>query len=60
MMIFPIKKNNINATNESNLFESLFIEIWREDCAYPKFIVGNIYRLPSHLSADLRSFTNEF
>ena len=50
---------NINDTNESNLFESFLLEIWRKDCAYQKFIVGNIYRLPSYLSADLRFFTNE-
>ena len=57
---FFYKEVNINATNESNLFESLLVEIWRKDCAYQKFVVGNIYRLPSYLSADLRSFTNEF
>ena len=57
---FSYKEININATNyESNLFESLLAEIWRKDCAYQKFVVGNIYRLPSYLSADLRSFTNE-
>ena len=38
---------------------SLLVEIWRKDCAYQKCVVGNIYRLPSYLSADLRSFTNE-
>ena len=57
---FSYKEININATNESNLFESLLVEIWRKDCSYQKFVVGNIYRLPSYLSADLRSFTNEF
>ena len=57
---FSYKKIIINATNESNLFDSLFIEIWRKDCAHQKLIVGNIYRLPTYLSADLRSFTNEF
>ena len=54
---FSYKEINTNATNESNLF---LIEIWRKDCAYQKFIVGSIYRLSSYLSADLRSFTNEF
>ena len=50
---FSYKEININATNESNLFESLLVEIWSKDCSYQKFVVGNIYRLPSYLSADL-------
>ena len=41
---FSYKEININATNESNLFESLIVEIWRKDCSYQKFVVGNIYR----------------
>ena len=57
---FSYKEFNINDTNESNLFESLLAEIWRKDCAHQKFVVGNINRLPSYLSADLRYFTNEF
>ena len=57
---FAYKEINIGTTNESNLFESLFIELWRKDSTFQKFIVSNIYRLPSYLSADVRSFTNEF
>ena len=34
---FSYKEININATNESNLFESLLVEIWRKDCAYQNF-----------------------
>ena len=57
---FAYKEINIGTTNESNLFESLFIELWRKDSTFQKFIVSNIYRLRSYLSADVRSFTNEF
>ena len=57
---FAYKEINIGVTNESNLFESLFVELWRKDSTFQKFIVGNIYRLPSYISADVRSFTNEF
>ena len=46
----------MGATNESNLFESLFVELWRKDSTFQKCIVGNVYRLPSYLSADVRSF----
>ena len=35
---FSYKEININATNESNLFESLLVEIWRKDCSYQKFV----------------------
>ena len=57
---FAYKEINIGATNESNLFESLFVELWKKDSTFQKFIVGNICRLPSYLLADVRSFTNEF
>ena len=57
---FAYKEFNIGATNESNLFGSLFVELWRKDSKFQKIIVGNIYRLPSYLSVDVRSFTNEF
>ena len=39
---FSYKEININSTNESNLFESLLVEIWRKDFAYQKFVVGDI------------------
>ena len=51
---------NIGVTNESNLFESLFVELWRKDSTFQKNYVSNIYRLSSYLSSDVRSFTNEF
>ena len=57
---FAYKEINIGATNESNLFESLFMELWRKDSTFQKFIVSNIYRLLPYLSEDVRSFTNEF
>ena len=58
-MILLRKKINIGAADESDLFESLFVELWRKESTFQKFTVGNIYRLPSYLSADVRSFTNE-
>ena len=47
-------------TVTSNLFESLFIEIWRKIFERQKYIVGNIYRLPSYISDDVASFTKEY
>ena len=47
-------------THSSALFESLFIEIWRKNSKYQKYIIGNIYRLPTYLSADMISFINEY
>ena len=42
------------------MFESLFVEVWRKNCIYQKYIIGNIYRLPLYSSDDLATFTNEY
>ena len=47
-------------TVTSNLFESLFIEIWRKSFERQKYIIGNIYRLPSYISDDVASFKKEY
>ena len=47
-------------THTSTLFESLFIEVWRKNIIYKKHVIGNIYRLPSYFSDDVKSFINEF
>ena len=52
--------NMFPVTVTSNLFESLFIEIWRKSFERQKYIVGNIYRLPSYISDDVASFTKEY
>ena len=52
--------NMIPITITSNLFESLFIEILRKSFGRQKYIVGNIYRIPSYISDDVTSFTKEY
>ena len=52
--------NQLPITCTSILFESLFIEMWRKNHIHQKYIIGNIYRLPSYRSDDLLSFTNEY
>ena len=47
-------------THTSTLFESLFVEVWRKNSIYKKYVIGNIYRLPSYISDDVKSFINEF
>ena len=43
-----------------NLFESQFAEIWRTTSIFQKYIIGNIYRLPSYIDDDLSTFTDEY
>ena len=47
-------------SSTSNLFESQCVEIWRKTSAYQKYIIGNIYRLPSYIGDDLSTFTDEY
>ena len=49
-----------HVTVASNLFESLFIETWRKSFERQKYIVGNIYCLPSYISDDVALFTKEY
>ena len=44
----------------STLFESHFVEIWRKTCRFRKYVIGNVYRLPSYNAEDLSAFTNEY
>ena len=44
----------------STLFESHFVEIWRKTCRFQKYVIGNVYRLPSYNAEDLSAFTNEY
>ena len=46
-------------TYTSTLFKSLFVEVWRKNIIYKKYVIGNIYRLPSYISDDVKSFINE-
>ena len=59
---FAFKELNseIAISHESNLFESIFVELWRKSCSYQKYILGNVYRLPLYGIDDLTLFTNEF
>ena len=51
-------------TNEFNqtspVYESMLLEIYGHENKYKKYIVGNVYRRPSGLSADLSQFIDEF
>ena len=47
-------------SSTSTLFESQFVEIWRKTCRIQKYVIGNIYRLPSYNAEDLSAFTNEY
>ena len=42
---FEFKELNeeLPITHTSNMFESLFVEVWRKKCIYQKYIIGNIY-----------------
>ena len=51
---------NLPITHTSTLFESLFVEVWRKNIIYKKYVIGNIYQLPSYISDDVKSFINEF
>ena len=50
----------IPISSTSTLFESLFVEIWKKNSHYQKYIIGNIYRLPVYVADDLNVFINEF
>ena len=59
---FAFKELNdmIAISSTSTLFESLFVEIWKKNSHYQKYIIGNIYRLPVYVADDLNVFINEF
>ena len=59
---FAFKELNdmIPISSTSTLFESLFVEIWKKNSHYQKYIIGNIYRLPAYVADDLNVFINEF
>ena len=59
---FAFKELNdmIPISSTSTLFESLFVEIWKKNSHYQKYIIGNIYRLPVYVADDLNVFINEF
>ena len=59
---FAFKELNdmIPISSTSTLFESLFVEIWKKNSHYQKYIIGHIYRLPVYVADDLNVFINEF
>ena len=59
---FAFKEINekLQITDTSTLFESFFVEVWRKNSIYKKYVNGNIYRLPSYISDDVKAFINEF
>ena len=47
-------------SSTSTLFESHFVEIWRKTCRFQKYVIGNVYRLPSYNAEDLSACSNEY
>ena len=47
-------------SSTSTLFESHFVEIWRKTCRFQKYVIGNVYRLPSYNAEDFSAFRNEY
>ena len=47
-------------TSTSTIFESLFLEVWQKRFAKQKYIIGNVYRLPSYISDDVISFIKQY
>ena len=47
-------------TSTSTLSESLFLEVWQKRFAKQKYIIGNVYRLPSYISDDVISFIIQY
>ena len=61
-MITSLKVVNkdIYITHTTKLFESLIVEIWRNNSKYQKYIIGSIYRLPSYVNMNIEMFTEEY
>ena len=50
----------IPISSTSTLCESYFLEIWRKACTGQKYVIGNVYRLPSYTAEDLSAFTIDY
>ena len=61
-MILHFKKSmkNYRAHTHLHYLKVFFVEVWRKSSIYKKYVIGNIYRLPSYISDDIKSFINEF
>ena len=46
-------------TQNSMVYESMFLEIYNNTCKHKKYIIESIYRRPSQLVADLTQFIDE-
>ena len=57
---FKVLNKDMHITHTSKLFESLIVEIWRNNCKYQKYIIGSVYRLPSYVNIDIEIFTEEY
>ena len=44
----------------SPVYESMFLEIYKFDSKFKKYIIGNVYSRPSEYVDDLNTFINEF
>ena len=47
-------------TQNSTVYESLYLEIYNKDASFHKYIIGSVYRRPSALLDDLKQFIEEF
>ena len=55
---FSYERKFIN--NTSTVFESMSIEIWKNDAMCTKYLISSVYRPPTALVEDLTSFITEF
>ena len=58
---FSFKRISIEELNQnSTVYDSMFIEIYRNQNGIKKYIIGNIYRRPSEIVEDITSFISDF
>ena len=54
------KLDTVAFTQNSTVYESLYLEIYKKDASFHKYIFGSAYRRPSALLDDLKQFIEEF
>ena len=47
-------------TQNSTVYESLYLEIYNKDASFHKYVIGSVYRRPSALLDNLKQFIEEF
>ena len=59
-----VKLDEPNSRSVSDTLDSFYythiLEVWQKSFAKQKYIIGNVYRLPSYISDDVMSFTKQY